>query len=142
MAHSFEFPVVLEKAPEGGFVVKFPDVPEALTQGDDETEALARAVDALETALEFYTDEGRDLPKARKPKRRQHVVSPSTLAVLKLEVYQAMREGRVKKTELARRLNWHLMQVDRLLDLHHASRIDQVEAALSALNRRLEVRVA
>ena len=103
---------------------------------------LARAVDALETALEFYTDEGRDLSKARKPKRRQHVVSPSILAVLKLGVYQAMRDGGVKKTDLARRLNWHLMQVDRLLDLHHASRIDQVEAALSALNRRLEERVA
>jgi antitoxin HicB len=52
------------------------------------------------------------------------------------------RGSGVKKTELARRLNWHLMQVDRLLDLHHASRIDQVEAALSALDRRLEVRVA
>jgi antitoxin HicB len=122
--------------------VKFPDVPEALTQGDDKKEALTRAVDALETALEFYTDEGRDLPKARKPKRGQHVVSPSTLMVLKLEVFQAMRDSGVKKTELAQRLNWHLMQVDRLLDLHHASRIDQVEAGLSALDRRLEVRVA
>jgi antitoxin HicB len=90
----------------------------------------------------MYTDAGRDLPKARKPKRGQGVVSPSTLAVLKLEVYQAMRQKGVKKTELARRLKWHLMQVDRLLDLHHASRIDQVEAALAALNRRLEVRVA
>jgi antitoxin HicB len=92
---------VLEKAPEGGFVVKFPDVPEALTQGDDKEEALTRAVDALETALEFYTDEGRDLPKARKPKRGQHVVSPSTLTVLKLEVFQAMRDSGVKKTERA-----------------------------------------
>jgi antitoxin HicB len=141
-AARFAYPVVLEKAPEGGFVVKFPDVPEALTQGDDKEEALTRAADALETALEFYTDSGRDLPKARKPKRGQHVVSPSTLTVLKLEVFQAMRDSGVKKTELARRLNWHLMQVDRLLDLHHASRIDQVEAALSALDRRLEVRVA
>src|SRR5487761_2484446 len=142
MANSFAYPVVLEKAPEGGFVVQFPDVPEALTQGEDKAEALARAVDALETALEFYTGAGRDLPKARRPKRNQPVVSPSTLAVLKLEVYQAMRRNGVKKTELARRLNWHLMQVDRLLDLHHASRIDQVEAALGALHRRLEVRVA
>jgi antitoxin HicB len=142
MANNFSYPVVLEKAVEGGFIVKFPDVPEALTQGEDREEALARAVDALETALEFYADASRDLPKARKAKRGQHVVSPSTLAVLKLEVYQAMRDRGVKKTELARRLKWHLMQVDRLLDLHHASRIDQVEAALAALNRRLEVRVA
>lgn len=141
MAGHFSYPVVLKKAREGGFVVSFPDVPEALTQGEDETEALARAVDALETALEMYTDAGRDLPKAGKAKREQHLVAPSTLAVLKLEVYQAMRDDGVKKAELARRLNWHLMQVDRLLDLHHSSRIDQVEAALGALDRRLEVRV-
>jgi antitoxin HicB len=139
MANKFSYPVVLEKAPEGGFVVKFPDVPEALTQGEDKEEALARAVDALETALEFYTDAGKDLPKARKAKRGQDVVSPTALATLKLEVYQAMRDEGVKKAELARRLNWHMMQVDRLLDLHHASRIDQVEAALSALDRRLVV---
>ena len=44
--------------------------------------------------------------------------------------------------ELARRLGWHMPQVDRLLDLHHASRLDQAEAALNALGRRLEVSVA
>ena len=47
-AARFAYPVVLEKAPEGGFVVKFPDVPEALTQGDDKEEALTRAADAAE----------------------------------------------------------------------------------------------
>jgi len=99
-------------------------------------------VDALETALEFYTDAGRDLPKPRKAKRGQVLVTPSTLAILKLTVYQAKRDDGVMKSELARRLKWHLMQVDRLLDLHHASRIEQVEAALGALNRHLEVRVA
>lgn len=45
--------VVLEAAPAGGFVVSFPDVPEAHTQGAEKDEALAQAVDALETALEF-----------------------------------------------------------------------------------------
>ncbi len=51
-----EYPVVLGKQPEGGFVVTFPDVPEAITQGDDVAEALQCAVDALETAVSFYVD--------------------------------------------------------------------------------------
>jgi len=55
-------PVHLETAKEGGFVVTFPDVPEAITQGEDEDEALLRAVDALETALSFYIDDRRPLP--------------------------------------------------------------------------------
>ena len=43
---SLAYPVVLEAAADGGFVVSFPDVPEAHTQGADKDEALARAIDA------------------------------------------------------------------------------------------------
>lgn len=136
---NLEYPVNLEPAEEGGFVVTFPAVPEAITQGEDEDEALARAADALETALEFYTEEGRDLPKPGKPRRGQRTVRPSALICVKLAVYQTMRDEGVRKAELARRLGWHLPQVDRLLDLHHASRLDQAEAALNALGRRLVV---
>lgn len=139
---NLNFPVCLEAAEEGGFVVTFPDVPEAHTQGEGESDALLRAVDALETALSFYTDAGRDLPRASKPKRRQRVVRPSALAGIKLAIYQAMRDDGIKKSELARRLGWHLQQVDRLLDLQHASRLDQAEIALSSLGRRLEVSIA
>jgi antitoxin HicB len=138
---NLDYPVVLKADPKGGFVVNFPDVPEALTQGETETEALLHAVDALETALEMYTDAGRDAPRPRKPKRKQKIVRPSVLACLKLAIYRAMKEQGVRKSELARRLGWHMPQVDRLLDLHHASRLDQAEVALTALGRRLEVHV-
>lgn len=137
-----DYPVQMDPADEGGFVVTFANVPEAITQGDDKASALRHAADALETALSFYTDAGEDLPKASKPKRGQHTVRPSALACIKLAIYQTMRDEGVRKAELARRLGWHLPQVDRLLDLNHASRLDQAEAALLALGRRLEVRVA
>src|SRR5690606_22587392 len=136
------YPVRLEPAEEGGFVVSFPDVPEAHSQGDDEAEALLRAVDALETALEFYTDEGADVPRASKPRRGQRTVRPSAQACIALLIYQTMRDEGVRKSELARRLGWHMPQVDRLLDTNHASRLDQVETALAALGRRLDVAVA
>ena len=48
-----------------------------------------------------------------------------------------MRAQRVGKAELGRRLNCHLPQIDRLLDLGHDSRLDQLEAALAALGKRL-----
>jgi antitoxin HicB len=138
---AFNYPVVLAPAAEGGFVVRIPDVPEALTQGENEQDALARAVDALETALEMYMAEGDPLPVPGKAKRRQRTVTPTALAVLKLSIYSAMVKDKVRKTELARRLGMHLMQIDRLLDLHHASRIDQLELALRALNRKVSIRV-
>lgn len=139
---SLDYPVILEPQPEGGFVVTFPDVPEAITQGEDEDEALLYAVDALETALSFYVEARRPLPGASRPEGAQKTVRPSALEAAKLGVYQAMVEQGVKKAELARRLGWHMPQVDRLFDLRHASRLDQLEAAARALGRRLEVRVA
>ena len=137
-----DYPVVLDAQPEGGFVVTFPDVPEAITQGEDEQEALLYAVDALETALSFYIDARKPLPAASKAKRRQRTVRPSALEGAKLGVYQAMTEQGIKKAELARRLGWHMPQVDRLFDLRHASRLDQIEAAARVLGRVLEVRIA
>lgn len=139
---NLNYPAKLERDTNGTILVTFPDVPEATTFGDDREEALIRAVDALETALEFYVDEGADLPKASRPKRGQSIVRPSAQTCIKLGIYQAMRDQNVRKSELARRLGWHMPQVDRLLDLHHASRLEQVESALSALGRRLEVDIA
>lgn len=53
-----------------------------------------------------------------------------------------MTEQGIRKSEWARRLGWHMPQVDRLFDLRHASRMDQIEAAAHALGRQVDVRVA
>lgn len=139
---NFNYPVNLEAAEEGGYVVTFPDVPEAITQGEDEADALLRAADALETAMEGYVEDGQALPSASKPKRGQHTVRPSAQGCIKLGIYQAMLDDGVRKSELARRLGWHMPQVDRLLDMRHATRLEHAESALVALGRRLDVTVS
>ena len=57
-------------------------------------------------------------------------------------LYQGMRDQGVGKAELARRLGWHLPQVDRVLDVQHRSRLDQMDAALGAIGGRLQVTTA
>lgn len=136
-----DYPVILQAQPEGGFVVTFPDVPQAITQGEDEDEALLYAIDALETALSFYVDDRKALPTPSKPKRGQKTVRPSPLECAKLDVYQAMTEQGIKKSELARRLNWHVPQVDRLFDLRHASKFEQIQMAATVLGKRLVLSV-
>lgn len=98
----FDYPVILTVQPEGGFVVTFPDVPEAITQGEGRGEALLYAVDALEAALSFYVDARKPLPVPRKPKRGQSVVRPSVLESAKLMIYAEMLAQGVRKSELAR----------------------------------------
>jgi antitoxin HicB len=70
------------------------------------------------------------------------MVPLSALGMAKTALYDAMREHGVGRAELARRLRWHLPQVNRVLDPRHASRIKQVEAALAVLGLRLIVEVA
>ncbi len=137
----FDYPAILAAQPQGGFVVTFPDVPEAITQGEDREEALLCAVDALEAALSFYVDDKRPLPVPSKPKRGQAVVRLSVLESVKLAIYAEMLAQGVKKSELARRLGWHMPQVDRLLDLNHASRMEHLESAARSLGREIRLLV-
>ena len=132
--------VKLSKDTNGTILADIPAVPEAHTFGDDRDEARLRAVDALETALMGYLADRREIPAADGSQRGDSVVLPA-LTEAKLALYQAMRAARVGKAELGRRLNWHLPQVDRLLDLRHASRLDQLEAAFLALGKRVSVEI-
>lgn len=135
----FDYPVILTPD-DGSVLVTFPDVPEAITFGADEDEALLHAVDALETALSFYVDGRKPLPVPSAADGRA-TVRPSAMECLKLGVYRAMTDQGIRKAELARRLGWHMPQVDRLFDLNHASRLDQVEAAARALGKHIDVTV-
>lgn len=137
----WDYPVELTPdEEEGGFVVTFPDVPEAITQGEDQEEALLYARDALETALSMYVDSGRDLP-VPSPADGRDTVRPNALECAKLDIYVAMRVQDVRKAELARRLHWHMPQVDRLLDLSYASKLSQVEQAAASLGKCVELSV-
>ena len=58
----FDYPVTLTPDDNGTVLVTFTDVPEAITFGADEDEALLNAIDALETGLSFYVDERNRCP--------------------------------------------------------------------------------
>ena len=112
-----------------------------MTFGDDEEDALFRALDALETVLAGRIDDREDISLPSPAACRPCVILPA-LTAAKVLLYRTMREAGVRKADLARRLGWHGPQTDRLLDLNHASRLDQIEAALAALGKRLSVEVA
>jgi antitoxin HicB len=125
----------------GGFVVTFPDVPEAITQGDTIEEAMAMASEALELALTFYTEKWADLPVPGSLKRGMRMVRVPALSEAKFRLYSALRATGVRKIDLARRLRCSPSQVDRLLDISHHSKLDQMEAAFAAIGKRLLIEI-
>ena len=130
-----DYPVHLEDD-AGSILVTAPDFPELTTFGEDRDEALVRAVDAFEEAIAARMHGGQDISEPSQGEAR--VVLP-TLTAVKVTLYRTMRSQGVGKAELARRLGWHMPQVDRVLDLQHHSRMDQMDAALGAVGARLQV---
>lgn len=135
---SYAYPYEPLPQPEGGFTVTFPDVPEAITQGDNDEEMAAMAQDALVTALSFYTDRAEPLPHASPAQGRPLAYVPPLVAA-KLALHDAMLAARISNVALARQLNTDEKAVRRLRDPLYQSRINQVDAALRALGKRMGI---
>ena len=135
-----DYPVTLERDDNGTILVSFPDLPEAHTFGEDESDALERAKDALATVIDAYIKDRRDIPPPSALIARHRVTVPA-LVEAKVRLYDTIRAAKVNKSELARRLDWHLPQVDRLLEMTHASKLEQLESAFAVMGKRLVVAV-
>jgi antitoxin HicB len=125
----------------GNIVVTFPDVPEIITQGRGEADALAMAEEALGLALLSYLESGEALPKARAKGRRLVDVAVAPDVAAKLAVLEAFAAAGISKSELARRIGKDEKEVRRILDAKHPTKLPALTAALRALGKRLVVGV-
>jgi antitoxin HicB len=131
------YAVTLAPDNNGTLLVTVPDLPEAVTFGEDREDALARAVDAIETALMGAMAAREDIPP---PKSSGRTMWPCRRSSRPRSLSdQAMRAEGVGKAGLAKRLDVALPQIDRLLDLRHSSRLDVIERAFAALGREMEI---
>ena len=134
----FAYPITLQED-DGTLLVTSPDFPELTTFGEDREEAIVRAIDALEEAIAARIHDRKDIPT---PSQGETYAVLPTLTSVKVMLYQGMRDQGIGKAELARRLGWHMPQVDRVLDVQHRSRLEHMDAALGAIGRRLYVTAA
>jgi antitoxin HicB len=141
---AFSYPIELrEMTPEegGGLLVEFPDW-DAVTDGDDLAEALFNAADCLEELLAHCINKRLPFPQPSPPRGRC-TVGPGSRIAAKAALWLALYEQDVSLNELARRLGQDsTLQVRRLLDPRHASRLELIDAALAALGKRLVVDLA
>ncbi len=82
------------------------------------------------------------MPRPSRPRGRKYrMIRIPALHAAKAELYIAFRKSGIKKSELARRIGIPLPNVDRLFDLKHQSRLDQIEAAFRAVGKELRIDV-
>lgn len=133
------YPCILTPEKEGGFFVSFPDVPGALTCGDDRTEALEMAEDALVAMLAVYVQQQREIPTPSPVADGQELVAVPPIAAAKLALYTAMREQGITGDALAVRLNLSDSAIRKLLDPDCYSHISQIMKALRNVGRSLVI---
>ena len=135
------YPATFTSDDQDGYLVTFPDLPEAITQGDDMSDARSNAIDALDEAVAAYAMDGKPLPSPSKTDRGQVLISVPLQTVLKYELRLTMKAGAVSNTELAKKIDVSEKEVRRIIDLGHNTSLARLETALLAMGKQPVVKL-
>ena len=141
----YTFPCNIEPDTEEGswgFAVSFPDVKGAHTSGKTFKEAIILAEDCMVVALSCYVDGGEELPTPSPYQKGQELLTVQPLIAAQLDLYTAMREQSISRTELAERLGISEQDAAPLLHLDYCTPIARVLEALEAVGCSPAVAVA
>jgi antitoxin HicB len=137
----YVYPCTLTTDEDGRFLVRFPQFPEALTDGASEAEALAEAVDCLREVLSQRLKQGEDIPDPAKLGRGEYPVRVSPELSVKPALARILREQRLPVTCLARRLEIDHKEARRLLDPYAATKMSRLVQALDVLGYGVETTI-
>ena len=132
----YAYPATLTPDKGGRLLVRFPDFPEALTDGADEQEALAEAADCLTEALASRIADDEDIPRPAAVRKGQYEVTPTLRIALKAAIHSVIREAGYTVAELARAMKIDHKEARRLLDPKENTKEARLEDALAALGYR------
>lgn len=135
----FIYPARLRPDTTGELVVSFRDLPECLTSGADQTEALAEAADALDEAIAGRIDDAERIPVHSARRSGEHLVAVPAVTAAKAALALALAESGLSRVALAERLRVDEMAVRRMLDARHRTAIARIERALRVLGQDLVV---
>ena len=119
--------------------MRFPDLPEALTGGDNLADTYAQAADRLAEAIAGRIARGDVISPPSHAKRGQHLISVPLYLAPKLALYLALRERGMPNTELAKRLGVSETVIRRMLNPKHDTKPEKIQAALAALGKRIVI---
>lgn len=135
------YAAVLAPQDEDGFTVTFPDLPEAITEGDDRDAALFNAVEVLTLCLEQRMDDDEAIPVPSKV-RSGVWVEPAAAVQAALLVRQAREAEGKTLADMARALSTSWPAAQRLEQPRSNPTLRQLERAAAALGKRLVVELA
>jgi antitoxin HicB len=138
---TFVYAARFEPGDERGLVVTFPDVPEAITQGDSEADAMRQAQEALGLALLTYPRRGLAVPHAKAKGRGLIPIAVEPEVAAKIALLEAFTRSGISKSKLGRRIKKDEKQVRRILDPRHNTKLATLTETLRQLGQQLVIGV-
>ena len=133
---NYLYPATVESNNEGGFIAKFRDVPEAITEAWDLEELKNNA---LISAIDFYIEDRKAFPVGSTVKSGEIAIELPASVVAKVLLLNTMVQANVRPIDLARKMKVKPQEVTRLTDIRHATKIDTIQKALRALGKELVI---
>ncbi|CAM4420917.1 MAG: Antitoxin HicB [Legionellaceae bacterium] len=116
------------------YTVYFPDLEEAITEGETLEEAFFQAAEVLTLTLEGRMEEGIPIPEPSNLKDT-YLISPS--ARVQAALLLKLAKGEHTNSELARTLETSWASISRLENPQHWPSLRQLERVAAALGQRL-----
>ena len=136
---NYLYPATVESNNEGGFIAKFRDVPEAITEAWDLEELKNNAPRALLSTIDFSIEDRKAFPVGSTVKSGEIAIELPASVVAKVLLLNTMVQANVRPIDLARKMKVKPQEVTRLTDIRHATKIDTIQKALRALGKELVI---
>ncbi len=136
----FSYPMLLNPdSVDGGFVVTFPDLPEAITQGDTIQDCLEEAQDCLEEAIAARMSYQLEIPVSNLPQNAQYIVHLPLRMTLLASIYLAMQETGINTAQLANYLQVPEKEIKQILSPTQETSLSTLEKVIYFLGKQVEI---
>ena len=135
----FVYPAQMRCTGPDEVVVSFRDLPECLTSGADEAEALKEAGDALEEAIAGRIDDDEPVPVPSRLRAGERLIAVPPDMAAKAAFVLAFRASGLSRLAVAAHLGVNEKVVRRWLDPRHHTAATRLHTALRAFGQELIV---
>ncbi|CNH92002.1 Antitoxin HicB [Yersinia massiliensis] len=125
----------------GEYHILYRDFPELASVTYSLEDIELEAQDGIKNGIAAEMEERRPVPAPSALQSDDIAVHVPILVRLKAELHNAMLATQTRKADLARKLGLNAAQMDRLLDVYYASKVEALEQALYLLGFEADVAV-
>jgi len=137
--HEFVYPARFTRASEGGWNIRFRDLPDAISQADDDEDAIDIAEGCLQATIEGRLLYGKEIPKPSELRPGEVPVSVPIETATKAALLNAVAASGSSRVALAKALQMDEKEIRRMLDPRHSSKLPRIERVLKALGKQLRI---